>query len=205
MPATVRDELLPRSFMFLCLGTAALLLITQWRIGMVSPKPESVRAAVLPAKSSKAATPTPTTNPPNLAINSSAPPAANTSNVVVDLSDRRVHLYQEQHLLASYEVAIGQDGWETPTGSFYILHMQRGPKWRHPITKEVVEPGPDNPLGTRWIGFWIDRETEIGFHGTNQEELIGQAVSHGCLRMRNQDIEALYQQVSKGTPVTVRD
>ncbi|WP_448572469.1 L,D-transpeptidase, partial [Trichothermofontia sp.] len=67
----------------------------------------------------------------------------------------------------------------------------------------VIPPGPDNPLGPRWIGFWTDGKNFIGFHGTPNESLIGQAVSHGCVRMRNQDIQALYAQVEMGTPVVV--
>ncbi len=125
-------------------------------------------------------------------------------NLVVDLSDRRVYLYQGKKLKTSYPLAVGQEGWETPTGSFEVIEMQKDPKWLHPITKEVVLPGANNPLGKRWIGFWSDGKTHLGFHGTNQEDLIGQAVSHGCLRMRNKDVIALYDQVSEGTPVKVR-
>jgi lipoprotein-anchoring transpeptidase ErfK/SrfK len=83
--------------------------------------------------------------------------------------------------------------------------MYRHPSWRQPITGEVVASGPNNPLGDRWIGFWSDGHHQIGFHGTNDEKQIGQAVSHGCLRMRNQDIRALYQQIGQGTLVIVRE
>jgi lipoprotein-anchoring transpeptidase ErfK/SrfK len=124
--------------------------------------------------------------------------------LVVDLSDRQVYLYRQSRLQASYPLAIGQSGWETPTGSFQIQAMEPDPEWVHPITGEVIPAGPGNPLGKRWIGFWTDGQMEIGFHGTDQEELIGEAVSHGCLRMRNDDVVALYQQVSVGTPVIVQ-
>lgn len=126
------------------------------------------------------------------------------TQLVVDLSDRIVHFHKGTQVLNSYELAVAQEGWETPTGSFQIADMERDPIWVHPITGVAVPAGPDNPLGVAWIGFWSDGKTEIGFHGTNQEELIGQAVSHGCLRMRNQDIEALYAQVTEGTLVIVR-
>jgi lipoprotein-anchoring transpeptidase ErfK/SrfK len=115
-----------------------------------------------------------------------------------------VYVYREQQLVTSYPIAIGQAGWETPSGSFQVLEMQRNPKWQHPITGEVVPAGADNPLGQRWIGFLYAGRTHIGFHGTNQEDLIGQAVSHGCIRMRNQDVMALYEQVALGTTVNVR-
>jgi lipoprotein-anchoring transpeptidase ErfK/SrfK len=125
--------------------------------------------------------------------------------LVVDLSDARVYSYWGDQQLASYPVAVGQPGWETPTGEFKIANKQRNPVWKQPITGDAIPTGPDNPLGDRWIGFWSDGRHEIGFHGTNNETLIGQAVSHGCLRMRNADIRSLYEQVSEGTTVIVRD
>jgi lipoprotein-anchoring transpeptidase ErfK/SrfK len=123
--------------------------------------------------------------------------------LVVKLSDRHVYLYKDNKALNQYPLAVGQDGWETPTGIHQILDKEQNPPWIHPITGVETPPGPNNPLGKAWIGFWTDGKTEIGFHGTNQEELIGQAVSHGCLRMRNEDIEDLYAQVDVGTPVIV--
>jgi lipoprotein-anchoring transpeptidase ErfK/SrfK len=125
------------------------------------------------------------------------------SRLVVNLKTRRVSLYQDGTLQATYEIAVGRDGWETPTGEFHILNMQQHPVWQNPITGETIPSGANNPLGSRWIGFWSDGIHQIGFHGTNQEELIGQAVSHGCLRMRDQDIQTLYNQVAIGTPVVV--
>lgn len=102
-----------------------------------------------------------------------------------------------------YEVAVGQSAWQTPVGSFTVTSMIEQPTWQHPITKEDFPPGPDNPLGDRWIGFWTDGKAQIGFHGTDQEELIGQAVSHGCVRMRNRDIRDLYDRVGIGVAVEV--
>lgn len=135
-----------------------------------------------------------------------APKITPTTNakLIVDLSDRKVSLYKGNQLQTEYPLAVAQAGWETPTGIFQVLNKEQDPLWVHPITGEEVAPGPDNPLGVAWIGFWTDGESEIGFHGTNQEELIGEAVSHGCLRMRNADIEAIYAQVTQGTPVIVQ-
>jgi lipoprotein-anchoring transpeptidase ErfK/SrfK len=130
--------------------------------------------------------------------------AAISSRIVVDLSDARVYSYWGDKLLASYPVAVGQPGWETPIGSFKVIHKQRNPVWKQPITGDLIPTGPNNPLGDRWISFWSDERHQIGFHGTNKEQLVGQAVSHGCLRMRNVDIRALYEQVSIGTTVVVR-
>ncbi|MEH2329548.1 MAG: L,D-transpeptidase [Nostoc sp.] len=127
------------------------------------------------------------------------------TQVVVDLSDRRTYVYAGDEVIASYPIAVGKKGWETPTGSFQVIHMRHYPIWRHPITGKVFEAGTDSPLGDRWIGFWSDGRNEIGFHGTPDIDLVGTAVSHGCLRMRNSDVRLLYEQVSLGTTVLVRD
>jgi lipoprotein-anchoring transpeptidase ErfK/SrfK len=127
------------------------------------------------------------------------------SQVVVDLSDRRAYVYTKDEVIASYPIAVGKKGWETPTGSFQIMHMQHYPAWRHPITGKVFAAGTDSPLGDRWIGFWSDGRNQIGFHGTPDVEVIGTAISHGCLRMRNPDVRMLYKQVGLGTTVIVRE
>jgi lipoprotein-anchoring transpeptidase ErfK/SrfK len=126
-----------------------------------------------------------------------------TTRLVIKLSERRVYVYRNEKVATSYPIAVGKTGWETPTGSFQVIQMLRDPIWEHPWTGELVYPGPDNPLGARWIGFWTDGKDSIGFHGTPNESLIGQAVSHGCIRMYNKDILSLYAQVDVGTPVIV--
>ncbi|NEU71685.1 L,D-transpeptidase [Hassallia byssoidea VB512170] len=130
---------------------------------------------------------------------------AGKSQVVVDLSDRRTYVYAKDEVIASYPIAVGKKGWETPTGSFQVMHMQHYPAWRHPITGKVFAAGTDSPLGDRWIGFWSDGRNQIGFHGTPDVEVIGTAISHGCLRMRNPDVRMLYKQVGLGTTVIVRE
>jgi L,D-transpeptidase ErfK/SrfK len=194
MTATVRDDRLSRSVMFLCLGAALVLLGIQWRAWTAeaqSTPPLGVRTTRAKGEQSKT-------------MKAVSQPAKGNAKLIIDLSDRQVYRYREQQLVTSYPIAIGQAGWETPLGSFYVLEMQRDPKWQHPITGEVVQPGASNPLGKRWIGFLADERAHIGFHGTNQEEFIGQAVSHGCIRMRNRDVIALYDQITLGTPVEVR-
>ncbi|WP_353933144.1 L,D-transpeptidase [Okeanomitos corallinicola TIOX110] len=127
------------------------------------------------------------------------------TRLIVDLSDRQVYVYRYDEVIASYPIAIGKKGWETPTGNFQVIHKEHHPIWKHPITGQIFEPGTDSPLGDRWIGFWSDGKNEIGFHGTPNTDLIGAAVSHGCLRMRNADVRMLYEQVKLDTPVLVRD
>lgn len=127
------------------------------------------------------------------------------TKLIVDLSDRKVRLYENKKLKATYAIAIGQEGWETPAGTFKVQQMYENPAWQHPITGEEIPPGSkDNPLGKRWIGFTSQDKLLIGFHGATDYSLIGQAVSHGCLRMKNADVIALYKQVQVGTPVIVK-
>lgn len=125
------------------------------------------------------------------------------NRLVLKLQERRVYLYQGDEVLISYPVAIGKKGWETPTGNFQIIQKVRQPSWQHPWNGTIFPPGPENPLGERWIGFWTDGKNYIGFHGTPGENLIGQAVSHGCVRMRNRDVKTLFELVKMGTPVIV--
>lgn len=129
----------------------------------------------------------------------------NTSNIrlVLRLGERRVYVFDGEQEIASYPVAVGKPGWETPAGSFEVIQTIENPQWQNPWTGEVMAAGPDTALGLRWIGFWSDGENTIGFHGTPTVESIGQAASHGCVRMRNEDVVALYEKVQLGTPVTV--
>lgn len=99
---------------------------------------------------------------------------------------------------------MGKEGWETPTGEFSIFQMLKDPEGEHPWNGTVIPAGPDNPLGDRWIGFWSDGTNVIGFHGTPAEELARQAVYHGCIRMKNNDVRALFGQVALGTPAWVQ-
>jgi len=130
--------------------------------------------------------------------------AENSTELVLSLESRLLEVRVPGEVPVLYEVAVGHDDWQTPVGEFTVLSKLENPAWQHPITKERIEPGPENPLGARWIGFWSDGQAEIGFHGTNQEDLIGEAVSHGCVRMRNADIQNLYKQVEVGTRVIVK-
>lgn len=126
------------------------------------------------------------------------------THLVIKLRDRRVYVYKNRKLKVSYPVGIGKAGWETPTGNYKVMDMQPHPVWEEPWTGKVILEGSNNPLGARWIGFWTDGRNSIGFHGTPAEKLVGQAVSHGCVRMRNRDVVALYEQVKMGTPITVK-
>lgn len=134
---------------------------------------------------------------------SEAQSKAVSTELVLSLKSRLLEVRVPGEMPVLYEVAVGQADWQTPVGEFKVINKLENPAWQHPITKEAIPPGPDNPLGTHWIGFWSDGKAQIGFHGTDQEDLIGEAVSHGCVRMRNKDIQRLFQQVDEGTSVKV--
>lgn len=143
-----------------------------------------------------------------LPFNQQGQPQPNASiespiRLVLSLDGRYLDVIRPGKANIRFDVAVGHEDWQTPTGSFAIMSKIENPAWQHPITKEEIPPGPDNPLGDRWIGFWSNGEAQIGFHGTNQEELIGEAVSHGCVRMRNRDVRHLYKLVNIGTSVEV--
>jgi lipoprotein-anchoring transpeptidase ErfK/SrfK len=156
----------------------------------------TVPGNILPAIEPQAESPTATTQ-------SAVAPTTQPIHLVLKLKERRVYVYQGDTVVSGYPVAIGKAGWETPVGSFKVMNMEKNPTFKSFKTGRIVPPGPDNPLGTRWIGIWTDGKTQLGFHGTNQPELIGKAVSHGCIRMHNQDVSKLYAQVQIGTIVKV--
>lgn len=170
-----------------------------------SPPPAAFQPAwnAVPVSVPSESVPLPVPALPPLAPASAYLPARLPTHLRLDLSQRQLYVMAGTATLATYPVAVGRPGWETPTGQFQIQHLRTYPAWQHPFTGEVVPPGPTNPLGARWIGFWHSDTQAIGFHGTPQAELIGQAVSHGCVRLRNVDIAALYDQVRLGLPVQV--
>lgn len=123
--------------------------------------------------------------------------------VILRLGERRVYVYRGEQVEVSYPVAVGKEGWETPTGTFTVTQKIANPQWQNPWTGEAMPPGPNSALGLRWIGFWTNGEDFIGFHGTPTLNSIGQAASHGCVRMRNEDVIGLFEKVELGTPVIV--
>ncbi len=128
---------------------------------------------------------------------------AQAVRLLLKISERKVYVYRGETVEASYPVAVGRAGWETPTGEFSVFHKLVDPGWTNPLTDEVMAPGPDNPLGDRWIAFWTDDNNVIGFHGTPNRESVGTAASHGCVRMYNEHVRELYDLVALGTPVVV--
>ncbi|SFM07515.1 L,D-transpeptidase [Pelosinus propionicus] len=119
--------------------------------------------------------------------------------IIINLPSRTLQLYHGNIMSKEYYVAIGKPSTPTPMGSFYIVSKERNPVWIPPGRNYVVMPGPDNPLGYRWMEFL----PLYGIHGTNAPWTIGMAVSNGCVRMREEEAEELFEIVMNGTPVTI--
>ena len=147
--------------------------------------------------------------------------AAPTSGpyLVLDRRQRLLLVLEGGQERRRFPVGVGRPGWETPVGRFEVIELARNPTWEHPVTGQHIPPGPANPLGSRWIGFHRDckgragfngREhlvvkgcVSAGFHGTPQRASVGQAVSHGCVRLLDEHVRELFELVEMGTPVTV--
>jgi lipoprotein-anchoring transpeptidase ErfK/SrfK len=118
--------------------------------------------------------------------------------IVVSIPDRKLALIEDGEVLRVYPVAVGASISPSPTGEFTIVNRLENPTYYHPGI--VVEPGDDNPLGTRWMGLSLKG---FGIHGTNMPWTIGQAASHGCIRMDRDDLEELFSLVRVGDQVRI--
>jgi lipoprotein-anchoring transpeptidase ErfK/SrfK len=126
--------------------------------------------------------------------------------ILVDLSERRLYLYDAGDLAKTYGVAVGTPSHPTPRGDFEITLKRYMPTWSNPGSAwaasmpRSIPPGPSNPLGTRALNI---NAPGIRIHGTSNNASIGTAASHGCMRMHRWDIEDLYERVEVGTPVFI--
>jgi lipoprotein-anchoring transpeptidase ErfK/SrfK len=130
------------------------------------------------------------------------------STIVIHRGSNRLELFHFQRLRKRFRVATGEEVYPTPLGRFHIVVKWRNPWWYPPNSRwarglKPVPPGPNNPLGTRWMGLSVPG---VGIHGTPNGGSIGYSVSHGCIRMYIPDAEWLFNTVDIGTPVfIVRD
>lgn len=106
--------------------------------------------------------------------------------IIVDLSDRMLYLLDGDQVSKSYPVGIGKMLTSTPTGEYRIINKQEN---------------PGGPFGVLWMGL---SKPHYGIHGTNDPASIGHEVSHGCIRMQNEDVLDLSSYVPVGTRVTIR-
>ncbi len=120
--------------------------------------------------------------------------------VVVSLQDRTLSLVEKGQIVRVFPVAVGAAHTPTPVGTFTIKNRIPHPTYYRP--GKVIGPGPSNPLGTRWMGLDIKG---YGIHGTDEPQSIGHARSHGCVRMRNDDVEELFELLRAGDIVELRN
>jgi peptidoglycan hydrolase-like protein with peptidoglycan-binding domain len=118
-----------------------------------------------------------------------------SAGMAIEAASRRIHVHVDSRLLTfinngaltTYPVAIGKPSTPTPVGNWTVV-------------AKAVDPG--GPFGVRWMRLSVPWGG-YGIHGTNNPNSIGKAVSHGCVRLYNEDVVELYNQVPIGTPVII--
>jgi murein L,D-transpeptidase YcbB/YkuD len=118
--------------------------------------------------------------------------------VLVSIPDRKLAVIEDGKILASFSVAVGAEASPSPSGEFQIVSRVSNPTYYHPGT--VIPSGKDNPVGTRWVGL---SQKGYGIHGTNSPRSVGHAASHGCIRLRNRDMERLFTMLRVGDLVEI--
>ncbi len=141
-------------------------------------------------------------------------PKTPRQGIVLNLPELRLYYYPdgESGRVITHPISIGRMEWRTPLGRAEIISKTVNPTWYPPesireehaadnrFLPKVVPPGPDNPLGNHAL-----RLSLPGYliHGTNKPSGLGMRVTHGCIRMFPEDIEALFEDVPIGTPVLI--
>jgi lipoprotein-anchoring transpeptidase ErfK/SrfK len=125
--------------------------------------------------------------------------------IVIRRNSNRLLLYTGMKYRRFFAVATGQSQYPTPLGRFTIVVKWKNPWWYPPKSpwaegQQPIPPGPDNPLGTRWMGL---SAPGVGIHGTPSDASIGYSVSHGCIRMHIPQAEWLFNHVEIGTTVFI--
>jgi lipoprotein-anchoring transpeptidase ErfK/SrfK len=130
-------------------------------------------------------------------------------SIIISTSQRRLYFVTAPGEAIRYGIGVGRDGFRWG-GVHKVTAKKEWPAWtppaqmlrRRPDLPRHMEGGPENPLGARalYLGSTLYR-----IHGSNEPETIGQAVSSGCFRMVNDDVIDLYNRVSVGATVYVRN
>jgi L,D-transpeptidase ErfK/SrfK len=139
------------------------------------------------------------------------PDAPPDVGIVINLAELRLyHFFYAGmlHLCETFPIGIGDEGSDTPLGTFRVVEKIVSPSWHVPKSikeekpwlPDVVPPGPDNPLGSHALRL---SEKTILIHGTNKPWGVGRRVSHGCIRLYPEDIPQLFAWVRVGTNVTI--
>ena len=123
-------------------------------------------------------------------------------NILVNKSQNVLFLKSGEEVFKIYHVSTGKDNI-TPVGSFKIATKIEKPVWFRNGGAPIPSESPDNPLGSRWMGF--DTDTHYGIHGTIHPEDVGKQVTEGCVRLKNEDVEELFDIVPTGTEVVIQN
>src|ERR1700747_2245872 len=118
--------------------------------------------------------------------------------VLISIADRQLAVIDGGNVIARFAVAVGAEDSPSPVGQFRIVNRVSNPTYYHPGS--VIPSGKDNPVGTRWVGL---SQKGYGIHGTNAPRSIGHAASHGCIRLRNRDMERLFTMLRVGDAVEI--
>jgi len=121
------------------------------------------------------------------------------SRILVDLSERRVTLFAEGRPVLTTAAAIGAPSTPTPTGRYYVNQRLRAPNPTGAFGPGAVGVSAFSPVLRNW-----PQGGPIAIHGTNSPQNLGFAVSHGCVRVGNADLERLWELAPEGTPVEIR-
>ncbi len=116
--------------------------------------------------------------------------------IVISIPDRKLALLVDGVVVKTWRTAVGTESTPTPGGNYTIINRVSNPSYYLP--GKVIAPGPSNPVGTRWIGLSLKG---FGIHGTNNPGSIGRKASHGCVRLKNPDVEELFDLVRIGDVV----
>ncbi|MGA9978879.1 MAG: L,D-transpeptidase [Candidatus Sulfotelmatobacter sp.] len=119
--------------------------------------------------------------------------------VLVSIPDRKLAVLENGAVVAGFAISVGADSSPSPTGEFTIINRVSNPTYYH--AGAVIPAGKGNPVGTRWVGL---SQKGYGIHGTNAPKSIGRAASHGCIRLRNRDMEKLFGMLRVGDVVEIR-
>jgi lipoprotein-anchoring transpeptidase ErfK/SrfK len=126
-------------------------------------------------------------------------------DVLVDLSQFELTVLRHGKFVKRFAIGIGRTDSPTPVGLFKVGTKLSSPMYYPPPSdtehrRPVPYGSPDNPLGSRWIDIGLG----YGIHGTTDPRSIGQESSRGCIRMRNDDVEEVYDMVTEGSRVLIR-
>ncbi len=124
--------------------------------------------------------------------------------LIVNVATNELAYINEGEIKDVYKVATGKLGDETPLGTFTIIVKAKDPYYRK---KDIPGGDPNNPLGSRWIGFNANNTDgrTFGIHGTNRPESIGYSITAGCIRLPNEVVEILFEEIPIGTTIHITD